>query len=62
METASTGDRVTLVGFGTFEARNRQVREGRNPQTGDMMMTTPATCVPALVLDLLKTALMQLHD
>jgi DNA-binding protein HU-beta len=28
------GDRVTLVGFGTFEVSNRKARIGRNPQTG----------------------------
>ena len=28
------GDQVTLVGFGTFEVRERAARQGRNPQTG----------------------------
>ena len=28
------GDRVTLVGFGTFEVSSRKARVGRNPQTG----------------------------
>lgn len=28
------GDKITLVGFGTFEVRERAAREGRNPQTG----------------------------
>jgi len=28
------GDKVTLVGFGTFEVRERAARTGRNPQTG----------------------------
>lgn len=28
-------DKVTLAGFGTFEARHRQARSGRNPQTGE---------------------------
>jgi DNA-binding protein HU-beta len=28
------GDRVTLVGFGSFEVANRKARTGRNPQTG----------------------------
>ena len=27
--------KVTLVGFGTFEAKKRDAREGRNPQTGE---------------------------
>jgi DNA-binding protein HU-beta len=46
IEAVSSGDKVTLVGFGTFEARDRQAREGRNPQTGEKM-TIPATRVPA---------------
>ena len=29
------GDSVTLVGFGTFEARKRGARTGRNPRTGE---------------------------
>jgi len=28
------GDKVTLVGFGTFSVANRKARQGRNPQTG----------------------------
>ena len=28
------GDKVTLVGFGSFEVRKREARKGRNPQTG----------------------------
>ncbi|MBD1863062.1 MULTISPECIES: HU family DNA-binding protein [Trichocoleus] len=44
--TVAAGDKVTLVGFGSFEARERQAREGRNPKTGEAM-TIPATKVPA---------------
>ena len=33
-KTVSKGKKVTLVGFGTFEARKRAARKGRNPQTG----------------------------
>ncbi len=46
IETVSTGEKVTLVGFGSFEARKRQAREGRNPRTGEPMQI-PATQVPA---------------
>lgn len=46
MEAVSTGDKVTLVGFGTFESRERQAREGRNPSTGKPIQI-PATKVPA---------------
>ena len=28
------GDKVQLIGFGTFKVRNRAARKGRNPQTG----------------------------
>lgn len=36
IETAlSKGDKVTLVGFGTFEVKKRAAREGRNPATGE---------------------------
>lgn len=30
----SKGDKVTLIGFGTFETRKRAARTGRNPRTG----------------------------
>ncbi len=33
----STGDKVALIGFGTFSVTNRAAREGRNPQTGKTM-------------------------
>jgi DNA-binding protein HU-beta len=46
MEAVSDGDKVTLVGFGSFESRERKAREGRNPKTGDKM-EIPATRVPA---------------
>ena len=32
-ESLRTGEKVTLTGFGTFEVRQRQEREGVNPQT-----------------------------
>lgn len=36
------GDKIQLVGFGTFEVGERAAREGRNPQTGATM--TIAAC------------------
>ena len=45
-KTVSKGKKVTLVGFGTFEARDRAARTGRNPQTGDTI-TIEAKKVPA---------------
>ncbi len=46
MSAVAEGDKVTLVGFGSFESRERKAREGRNPKTGDKM-EIPATKVPA---------------
>jgi DNA-binding protein HU-beta len=40
------GEKVTLVGFGTFLVRKRKAREGRNPQTG-AKIKIPAKKVPA---------------
>ena len=34
-EALVAGDKVQLIGFGTFEVRQRKAREGRNPQTGE---------------------------
>jgi len=34
-ETLVSGDQVTLVGFGTFQVRDRAARVGRNPRTGE---------------------------
>ncbi len=36
---------ITLVGFGTFEPKERSAREGRNPKTGETIKI-PATTVP----------------
>ncbi len=33
-ESMKKGDKVTLVGFGTFSVAKREARQGRNPQTG----------------------------
>ena len=46
VEAVSSGDKVTLVGFGTFEPRSRKEREGRNPKTGEALKI-PATTIPA---------------
>lgn len=46
VETVATGGKVVLVGFGSFEARDRKEREGRNPKTNEKMLIR-ATTVPA---------------
>lgn len=45
-ETLANGQSIQLVGFGTFEVRERAAREGRNPRTKETI-TIPATKVPA---------------
>lgn len=36
-EELKKGEKVQLVGFGTFEVAEREAREGRNPRTGETM-------------------------
>ena len=36
-EALKAGDKIQLVGFGTFEVSERAAREGRNPKTGKTM-------------------------
>ncbi len=45
-ETLAEGERVQVIGFGTFEVRERAARKGRNPQTGEEIQIA-ATKVPA---------------
>lgn len=35
MDALANGDKVQLVGFGTFEVKERPARVGRNPRTGE---------------------------
>ena len=45
-ETLAKNEKVSLVGFGSFEVRDRNEREGFNPQTKEKM-TIPASKYPA---------------
>lgn len=45
-ESLQNGDKVQLVGFGTFEVRERKARKAKNPQTGHDIII-PETKVPA---------------
>ena len=45
-KTVAKGKKVTLVGFGAWEARKRAARKGRNPQTGKELKIAAKT-VPA---------------
>lgn len=35
IETVAEGDKVSIVGFGSFEKKHREARKGRNPRTGE---------------------------
>ena len=45
-EELATGGKVQVIGFGTFEIRERAAREGRNPQSGEVI-TIAASKSPA---------------
>lgn len=45
-ETLADGEKIQLVGFGTFEVRERAARTGRDPRTGNTI-DIPAAKVPA---------------
>ncbi|MBD8006374.1 HU family DNA-binding protein [Bacillus norwichensis] len=45
-DSLSSGDKVSLIGFGNFEVRERAARKGRNPQTGEEI-DIAASKVPA---------------
>ena len=45
-DTLKKGETVNLIGFGTFEVRDRKARTGRNPQTG-ATINIPAAKSPA---------------
>ena len=45
-DTLKSDDQVTLVGFGTFLAKKRDARTGRNPRTGETIQIKAST-VPA---------------
>ena len=44
-ETLKKGEKVSLVGFGTFATSKREAREGRNPRTGETVKITARTAV-----------------
>jgi DNA-binding protein HU-beta len=45
-ETVSKGDRVSLVGFGTFERKRRNARIARNPRKPETPIVVPARDLP----------------
>lgn len=45
-EALVEGDKVQLVGFGTFETRERAARQGRNPRNPEQVIEIPASKAP----------------
>ncbi|OPJ55087.1 HU family DNA-binding protein [Alkalithermobacter paradoxus] len=45
-EALYAGDKVQLVGFGTFETRERAARQGRNPRNPEQVIEIPASKAP----------------
>lgn len=43
VDSLKRGEKVALVGFGTFEAKMRKAREGRNPATGETIQIAART-------------------
>ncbi|KWT79384.1 MAG: HU family DNA-binding protein [Nitrospirota bacterium] len=48
IDTLKQGQKLTLVGFGTFSVSKRKARDGRNPRTGDVIKI-PEAIVPKFV-------------
>ncbi|MGV8146048.1 MAG: HU family DNA-binding protein [Alkaliphilus sp.] len=45
-ETLVEGEKIQLVGFGTFEVRDRKPRKGRNPRNPEQVIDIPASKAP----------------
>ena len=45
-DALKAGDKIQLVGFGTFEVKERAEKQGRNPKTGEVM-TIAASKIPS---------------
>lgn len=46
-EALIEGDKVSLIGFGTFETRERAARQGRNPRNPEQIIEIPESKMPA---------------
>ena len=53
----SEGDRIQLIGFGTFEVKDRKARKGRNPQSGKEIDIPASKTAAFKVSSALKVAL-----
>ncbi|WP_459195813.1 HU family DNA-binding protein [Wukongibacter baidiensis] len=46
-ETLVKGEKIQLVGFGTFDVKERKARQGRNPRNPEQVIEIPASKAPA---------------
>lgn len=56
-DSLAKGDKVTLVGFGTFSVAERAQREGRNPRTGETITIAASKTIKFKAGSKLKEAL-----
>ena len=56
-KTVKKGNKVTLVGFGTFSLSKRAARKGRNPRTGEVLKIKASKTVKFTAGKTLKSAL-----
>ncbi len=57
-DALASGEKITLVGFGTFEVVERSQREGRNPRTGDAISIPASKAVRFKVGSKLKESVL----
>lgn len=57
-EALTEGNRVSIAGFGRFEAKHREARMGRNPATGDSIKIPAKWTVKAAIAKPLRDAVM----
>ncbi len=61
VEVVASGEKITLVGFGSFEKRDRKAREGRNPKTGETMHIAATSVAAFSAGKLLKEKVAAVH-
>ncbi|CAM4425180.1 MAG: DNA-binding protein HU [Legionellaceae bacterium] len=57
MQQLAKGEKINIVGFGTFEKKRRSARTGRNPKTGEVMQIAEAVTAGFKPGKLLKDAI-----
>ncbi len=60
-ETVASGEKVQLIGFGTFEVSERAARTGKNPQTGEKIKIPASKTIKFKVSKAVKDAVNDKH-